>query len=437
MEPGHLRRHRRVRARPGRAGRARVRRLLALGRDGARRRSHRASAGPAADRVRDHDQGKLEPSHRALPAGRSLRHEPARGADRARPRRRGAARTPTATAVLFDLGIGALAGRRLRARVRSAGRRAACARIAGHRVLAPGNPAMGVILATSPHRVFISRLGRIEVCQPIPPHDGKKPGGPAHPCAARPAAHRRTHAATEPIPDGLVPCAHVYPAAPGQGCARPRRGRSIPRRHDAFQAMLRHVRRPGFQIALKQRVLAAVAAGEIRRSFRSPGALPHQHPRGAAPVARRRGDVPSLRPGSRRTSVARRRADDARTERPGWRRMSLSRARGRPMDGIHDMGGMEGFGKVEPEPNEPVFHAPWEGPRARACNRAMGYAGFWTSTSRASRSKVAAGDLSHRVLLPEVGVRLEQRLIEFGYRRRRRGGGRPLAARRASRCRAR
>ncbi|HEX4826633.1 MAG TPA: nitrile hydratase subunit beta, partial [Xanthobacteraceae bacterium] len=25
------------------------------------------------------------------------------------------------------------------------------------------------------------------------------------------------------------------------------------------------------------------------------------------------------------------------------------------MDGVHDMGGMDGFGKVEPEPNEPVF----------------------------------------------------------------------------------
>src|SRR5438132_7804486 len=28
---------------------------------------------------------------------------------------------------------------------------------------------------------------------------------------------------------------------------------------------------------------------------------------------------------------------------------------------IHDMGGMDGFGKVEPEPNEPPFHQPWEG----------------------------------------------------------------------------
>ena len=30
------------------------------------------------------------------------------------------------------------------------------------------------------------------------------------------------------------------------------------------------------------------------------------------------------------------------------------------MNGIHDMGGMDGFGPVVPEPNEPVFHAPWE-----------------------------------------------------------------------------
>src|SRR6202012_3873875 len=46
------------------------------------------------------------------------------------------------------------------------------------------------------------------------------------------------------------------------------------------------------------------------------------------------------------------------------------------MDGIHDMGGMDGFGKVEPEPNEPVFHAAWEG-RVMAMNRAMGAAGAY------------------------------------------------------------
>ena len=47
------------------------------------------------------------------------------------------------------------------------------------------------------------------------------------------------------------------------------------------------------------------------------------------------------------------------------------------MDGVHDMGGMHGFGKVEPEKDEPIFHAPWEG-RSLALNRAMGAIGAWT-----------------------------------------------------------
>jgi nitrile hydratase len=31
------------------------------------------------------------------------------------------------------------------------------------------------------------------------------------------------------------------------------------------------------------------------------------------------------------------------------------------MNGIHDLGGMHGLGPINPEQNEPVFHAPWEG----------------------------------------------------------------------------
>ncbi len=31
------------------------------------------------------------------------------------------------------------------------------------------------------------------------------------------------------------------------------------------------------------------------------------------------------------------------------------------MNTIHDMGGMDGMGPIETEPNEPVFHEPWEG----------------------------------------------------------------------------
>jgi nitrile hydratase len=30
------------------------------------------------------------------------------------------------------------------------------------------------------------------------------------------------------------------------------------------------------------------------------------------------------------------------------------------MDGVHDLGGMHGFGPVDREPDEPPFHAPWE-----------------------------------------------------------------------------
>ena len=52
------------------------------------------------------------------------------------------------------------------------------------------------------------------------------------------------------------------------------------------------------------------------------------------------------------------------------------------MDGVHDMGGMDGFGKVEPEPNEPVFHHRWEG-RVLAMSRAIGLFRNWTiDTSR-------------------------------------------------------
>ena len=30
------------------------------------------------------------------------------------------------------------------------------------------------------------------------------------------------------------------------------------------------------------------------------------------------------------------------------------------MEGVHDMGGMRGFGKIEREEHEPIFHEPWE-----------------------------------------------------------------------------
>jgi nitrile hydratase len=46
------------------------------------------------------------------------------------------------------------------------------------------------------------------------------------------------------------------------------------------------------------------------------------------------------------------------------------------MDGIHDLGGMQGFGPVEREANEPVFHAPWEA-EVLAIMRAGGSRGLY------------------------------------------------------------
>jgi nitrile hydratase len=46
------------------------------------------------------------------------------------------------------------------------------------------------------------------------------------------------------------------------------------------------------------------------------------------------------------------------------------------VNGVHDMGGMDGFGAIAREPNEPVFHAPWEG-RVMALNRALGSLREW------------------------------------------------------------
>jgi nitrile hydratase len=46
------------------------------------------------------------------------------------------------------------------------------------------------------------------------------------------------------------------------------------------------------------------------------------------------------------------------------------------VNGAQDLGGMMGFGPVDPEPNEPLFHAPWER-RVLGYTVALGAAGKW------------------------------------------------------------
>ena len=81
---------------------------------------------------------------------------------------------------------------------------------------------------------------------------------------------------------------------------------------------------------------------------------------------------------------------------------------------IHDMGGMHGFGAVEPEPNEPVFHAEWEG-RVLALQRSMGYARLWTiDGGRASLETLPPVEYLRSSYYRRWFLGLEKRLVAHG-----------------------
>jgi len=81
---------------------------------------------------------------------------------------------------------------------------------------------------------------------------------------------------------------------------------------------------------------------------------------------------------------------------------------------IHDMGGMHGFGKVEPEPNEPVFHARWEG-RVHALQRALGATGLWTiDGARASMETLPPLTYLAATYYQRWFLGVERRVVVFG-----------------------
>jgi hypothetical protein len=161
--------------------------------------------------------------------------------------------------ILFDLGLGTLQVDAC-IRVSDAHIVDALRSRTGQSVFAPDSDAMRIILAANPHRVFISRIARAEVFQPIPPPGGKSPDGPHTHVLPKLLAHRRTHAATEPLPDGWIPCAHLYPAHP----LRDQLGRKRAFKadiHAAFAAMLERHGLPELT-AIKRAVIEAVANGK-------------------------------------------------------------------------------------------------------------------------------------------------------------------------------
>jgi hypothetical protein len=158
--------------------------------------------------------------------------------------------------ILFDLGLGALQAD-LCVRIDDHDTVAQLRRHTGRSVFDPANPAMGLLLEANPHRVFISRIGRIEVYQPIPPASGKSPDGPHTHVLPKLLKSRRTHAATEPIPEGWIPCAHLYPGHP----LRDEGDLFDAACHDSFQRMIERFGLAEY-LAIKRRVVDAIGSGE-------------------------------------------------------------------------------------------------------------------------------------------------------------------------------
>jgi nitrile hydratase beta subunit len=83
------------------------------------------------------------------------------------------------------------------------------------------------------------------------------------------------------------------------------------------------------------------------------------------------------------------------------------------VNGVHDMGGMHGFGPVAPEPNEPVFHGDWEA-RVLALNRALGYARAWNiDMSRAAIEKLPPDIYLTRSYYAKWALRMERLLLDL------------------------
>jgi nitrile hydratase beta subunit len=84
------------------------------------------------------------------------------------------------------------------------------------------------------------------------------------------------------------------------------------------------------------------------------------------------------------------------------------------MNGAHDLGGMHGFGPVDPEPNEPVFHAEWER-RVFALNVSTGFLGKWNiDMSRHAREHMPPAEYLATTYYEHWLWGLERLLVEQG-----------------------
>ena len=183
------------------------------------------------------------------------------GADREaiRPEDRGA--------VLFDLGLGSpycdfyvrVSDREHIARLRQA---------AGTSLLDACCELFDDLVHMSPHRVFVSKLARIEIYQPIGKPGAATPHGPHTHLLPKLFRRDRSHLPGIPLPAGRAPCLTLYPANPvfdGEGLPKP----FDRMQYDAFQRLLAAHGEPD-DVSVKHAVWEAVRGGVPPGSFTIP-----------------------------------------------------------------------------------------------------------------------------------------------------------------------
>lgn len=84
------------------------------------------------------------------------------------------------------------------------------------------------------------------------------------------------------------------------------------------------------------------------------------------------------------------------------------------MNGIHDMGGMDGFGPVDPVDTGSVFHAAWEGD-VMAISRVMGAIGAWNIDQGRYGIEMLPPHLYLKSYYRRWLERFERAMVAYGY----------------------
>jgi hypothetical protein len=170
-------------------------------------------------------------------------------------------------ACLFDLGLGSPAFA-FCVRTRDAALLQTLRRAAGTAFLGAGRELGAALVAASPHRVAISRVGRIEVFQAIAPEGGATPSGPHTHFIPRLIRAHRGASSNIPLAPWRAAGFTLYPPHPAKNAA------GMPKpfshaEHVAFQRLLAQFGEAD-SFAAKTALLASVERGDPPVGWRAP-----------------------------------------------------------------------------------------------------------------------------------------------------------------------